>query len=53
VSAGVLQVGSIAVQLVMMQRYFLLQPVVLLVAAAILLVAGVGQTAVVRRGDSS
>ena len=41
VLAGVSQVGWIAVQLLVMQRYFVLQPVVLLVAAAILLVAGV------------
>jgi hypothetical protein len=40
VLAGVLQVGWIAVQLLVMQRYFVLQPVVLFVAAGILLVAG-------------
>ena len=41
VLAGVLQVGWIAVQLLVMQRYFVLQPVVLIVAAGLLLVAGV------------
>ncbi|PVZ06367.1 hypothetical protein [Actinomycetospora cinnamomea] len=40
VLAGVLQVGWIAVQLLLMQRYFVLQPVVLVVAALILLVGG-------------
>ncbi len=40
VLAGVLQVGWIAVQLLVMQRYFVLQPAVLLVAAGILLIAG-------------
>jgi hypothetical protein len=42
VAAGVLQVGWIAVQLLVMQRYFVLQPVVLLAAALLLLVAGLG-----------
>ncbi|MDD7967970.1 hypothetical protein [Actinomycetospora lemnae] len=50
VVAGVLQVGWIAVQLLVMQRYFVLQPVVLLVAAAILLVAGLRVTGGTRRG---
>jgi hypothetical protein len=40
VLAGVLTVGWIAVQLLVVQRYFVLQPVVLIVAAGILLVAG-------------
>jgi hypothetical protein len=40
VLAGVLQVGRIAVQLLLMQRYFVLQSVVLVVASLILLVAG-------------
>ena len=40
VLAGVLTVGWIAVQLFVMQRYFVLQPVVLVLAAGILLVAG-------------
>ena len=41
VVAGVLQIGWIAVQLLVTQRYFVLQPVVLLVAAAILFLAAV------------
>lgn len=48
VVAGVLQVGWIAVQLLMMQRYFVLQPVVLILAALILLVTGLR-----RRGPST
>jgi hypothetical protein len=40
VLAGTGQVGWIAAQLLVFQRYFVLQPVVLLVAAVILLVAG-------------
>lgn len=40
VTAGVLQVGWIAVQLLVMQRYHPFQPLVLIVAAAILLLAG-------------
>jgi hypothetical protein len=40
VLAGTGQVGWIAAQLLLFQRYFVLQPVVLLVAAVILLVAG-------------
>ncbi|GAA4735703.1 hypothetical protein [Actinomycetospora chibensis] len=40
VLAGVGQVGWIAVQLLVFQRYFVLQPVVLIVAAVILLLAG-------------
>lgn len=38
--AGVVQVGWIAVQLMVFQRYVVLQPVVLLLAAGILLLAG-------------
>jgi len=49
VLAGVLQVGWIAVQLLVMQRYFVLQPVVLVVAATILLVAGLRITGTTRR----
>jgi hypothetical protein len=54
VLAGVGQVGWIAVQLLVFQRYFVLQPVVLFVAAVILLLSGLrrpvdGRSGVLRR----
>lgn len=53
VLAGVLQVGWIAVQLLIMQRYFVLQPVVLVVAAAMLLVAGARRLPTTQPGGAS
>lgn len=50
VLAGAAQVGWIAVQLLVFQRYVVLQPVVLLMAAAILLLAGLRATVGGRSG---